>query len=181
MKSTKPKKLFITDKLMKKLNQVIVHRIKKNLFGAKTIIDTDEEIAAGIYVYAVEEFGKLLLLKGCSKEGDKYVIEYKEKFLSHNYKFKLALDFLQKNNKDECIVLNNEGSFTAKSFYWNDFTLGLLPKTEARLGVFYSDFDYDTTANEITDIKSIPSIDNIRLSKAIEGLQTVISETEVEI
>ena len=52
---------------------IIKNGIIEKLSAAKQNIEIDKEIAAGIYIYALEEFGKLLLLKESQSVGDKYV------------------------------------------------------------------------------------------------------------
>ena len=37
----------------------------KKLCAAKQNLSIDKDIAAGIYIYTLEEFGKLLVLKDC--------------------------------------------------------------------------------------------------------------------
>lgn len=42
---------------MLELRQNILEGIKKKLTGAETMSNSDKELAAGIYVYSIEEFG----------------------------------------------------------------------------------------------------------------------------
>ena len=57
--------------------------IVKKLSAAKQNLSIDKDIAAGIYVYALEELGKLLLLKDCKKVNGRYIIKYRNEFVSH--------------------------------------------------------------------------------------------------
>ena len=95
-------------------------------------ISIDKDIAAGIYVYALEEFGKLLLLKDCKKVDGRYIIKYRNEFVSHRIKFGKAFDYLQNNNSDECIILNNESSYTSDLYSWKNFSIELIAETESR-------------------------------------------------
>jgi hypothetical protein len=110
------------------------------------------------------------------KEDDSYILEYAHKFVSHAAKIELVLNYLQKNNRDECMVLNNEGDFTSDSFVWKDFNIGLLPETEARLGVFYADLDYDSTTSKVGAIKKIPTVDETKLRTAIDSLENIVNK-----
>ena len=46
------------------------------------------------------------------------------------------------------------------------------PETEARLGVFYVDLEYNSS-NKVTGIKDIPSVDENKLRTAIDCLESV--------
>ena len=151
--------------------------IIKKLSAAKQNIDIDTEIAAGIYIYALEEFGKLLLLKESQTVDGKYIIKYREGFRSHVFKFNKALDYLQNNSYGKCIILNDEGAFTPDSFSWRSFTIGLVAQTEARLGVFYVDFT--KSENDNYKILKIPSVNQNKLNEAINKLEEVIDNFEL--
>ena len=58
--------LQISDKLLQDTKNTIKRRIIQKLESRK-LIDFDKEVSAGIYVYAVEELGKLEVLKNCTK------------------------------------------------------------------------------------------------------------------
>jgi hypothetical protein len=55
--------IHISKETWNEAKRLIKNGIIKKLSAAKQNIDIDTEIAAGIYIYALEEFGKLLLLK----------------------------------------------------------------------------------------------------------------------
>jgi hypothetical protein len=55
--------LEISDKLLQDTKDSIKRRIVQKLEAARNLIDFDKEVSAGIYVYAVEELGKLEILK----------------------------------------------------------------------------------------------------------------------
>jgi hypothetical protein len=67
--------------------------IIKKLSAAKQNIDIDRD-ATGIYIYALEESGKLLLLKESQTVDGKYLIKYRDVFRSHDFKFNKAFDYL---------------------------------------------------------------------------------------
>jgi hypothetical protein len=61
-KGKKPSEIEITYEKWTETKRIIREGIKKKLDAAKKIIKTDKEVSAGLYIYAIEELGKLLLL-----------------------------------------------------------------------------------------------------------------------
>ena len=86
---------------------------------------------------------------------------------------------MQQRDYINCIVLNDEGSFSPKSFLWRDFTIGLLPNTEARLSIFYVDFKYTNENLNDIEITSIPQIDLDVLRKGISELETALGDLPI--
>jgi hypothetical protein len=86
---------------------------------------------------------------------------------------------LQGRNYNNCILLNDEGSFSPESFSWRSFTIGLIPKTEARLSIFYIDFIYTKEGTNNIDIMKIPLIDVEILRKGINELESAINELPI--
>ena len=119
------------------------------------MVQFDKEIAAGLYTYTLEEFGKLLLVKQSKLENNQYEIKY-EWFKTHSEKFPKAFDYLQENNRGQCIVLT-EGDFAVNNFHWRDFMIGLPADFTARLTIFYSDFL--PKGDSDIDIVKIPDVD----------------------
>lgn len=173
-----PETLNVQDTLMVEAINLIKTGIPRKLDAAKHMIDYDKEIAAGIYVYALEELGKLQVLKASAKTANQYTVIYRDKFLSHGVKFSKAFDCVKNADHPECMYLTK--GFSPKSFSNDSFRLAFLAKTKARLGIFYIDFDYDKhidnekaiTANKI---KEIPSVDEDKLKRAIDGLEDMIN------
>lgn len=169
--------IHISKETLNEAKQLIKNGIIKKLSAAKQNILIDIEIAAGIYIYALEEFGKLLLIKESQTVEGKYIIKYRDGFRSHDFKFNKAFDYLQDNGYGECIVLNNEGNFTSNSFSWKSFNIGLIAQTEARLGIFYVDFV--KSENDNYEILKIPTVDHNNLNEAINKLEEVIDIFEL--
>jgi hypothetical protein len=165
--------LNLSDNLMVEATNLIINGIKDKLAAAKKMIDYDKDIAAGIYVYALEELGKLQVLKD-ALNADSHLIKYRDAFLCHGEKFSKAQDCVIKFKHPECMYLTK--GFSPISFSDESFTLALLVQTKARLGVFYVDFDYDKSTNTATKVKEIPSVDETMLRAAIDGLEDVISK-----
>lgn len=173
-----PQEIYISKETWNEAKRLVKNGIIKKLSAAKQNIDSDTEIAAGIYIYALEEFGKLLLLKECQTDiNEKYIIKYREGFLSHKFKFCKAFDYLYKHNSSECTLLN-KGSFSSVSFTSESFTMDLLAQTQARLGIFHVDFE---SKNEDIkyDIMKIPNVNNDILNEAIYELNRVINTIEL--
>jgi hypothetical protein len=169
-----PETLNVPDTLMDEAINLIKTGISQKLDSAKHMIDYDKEIAAGIYVYALEELGKLEVLKDAVKTGNQYTVIYRDKFLCHGVKFSKAFDCVKKFNHPECMYLTK--GFSPFSFSNDSFRLALLAKTKARLGIFYIDFDYDKPTITATKIKEIPPVDEGMLKRAIDGLEDVIKK-----
>src|SRR5919108_3686756 len=152
----KPSYIDIPEKLWKKMMQHVLDGVFQKLNAVKNMQTIDLYVAAGIYIYAVEEFGKLLLLKNANVLNGIRRVVYEKEFLSHTKKFKAAFDYFQANRYDSCLVLS-EGDVVPSDVVWSDAIIGLLANTGARLSVFYSDFVYDNNQNII--IETPPTID----------------------
>lgn len=150
--------------------------ITRKLDSARRLLDIDKDVCAGLYTYALEEFGKIILLSRSEKvaNNQKRKIIYADEFTNHEERFPAAFDYLQDNGYEECYVLNNEGSFSAKSFTWRSFNIGLLGDFEARMSIFYSDFVYDANQNIV--IQKRPVVETDMLEKAINKLGTVVNQ-----
>ena len=171
----KPRRIYISQDKWNETKHTIRDGIIKKLSAAKQNLSIDIDIAAGIYIYALEEFGKLLLLKDCKKVDERYIIKYRDEFVNHRIKFSKAFDYLQNNNSDECIVLNDESSYTYESYSWKIFSKELLAEIEARVGIFYIDFTESKNDKYKYDITKIPNIGKNKLKYAINELGSVIN------
>lgn len=165
----------VNDQLIQQATQAIKDGIVRKLNAAKLMIDHDKEIAAGIYTYAVEELGKLEVIKHSPRQGTNYDIDYYDQFNDHEYKFPKAFSYLNKVGHPECIYLSKGKSFSI-SFSDKSFIKALVAKTQSRLGVFYIDFVYDKPSKTATGLKEIPDIDKDKLVNAISGLEQVIRD-----
>jgi hypothetical protein len=66
--------IHISKETWNEAKRLIKNGIIKKLSAAKQ----NTEIAAGIYIYALEEFGKLFLLKESQTVDGKYIIKYRD-------------------------------------------------------------------------------------------------------
>jgi hypothetical protein len=57
-KGRKPVEIQIPIEKWNETKRAIREGIKKKLDAAKKLIETDKEVSAGLYIYAIEEFGK---------------------------------------------------------------------------------------------------------------------------
>jgi hypothetical protein len=167
-RGNKPLHIDISEDQWKEMMQNIRDGILRKLNAARNMETIDKEIAAGLYVYSVEEFGKLLLLRKASSLNGMRRVVYKEGFVLHWKKFKTAFDYFQDRGFDACLVLS-QGSFVISDVVWSDFDIGLLANTEARLSIFYSDFVYDADQKPI--IERTPKVDLKILQRATEQLK----------
>jgi hypothetical protein len=178
-KGRKPVEIQIPIEKWNETKHAIREGIKKKLDAAKKLIETDKEVSAGLYIYVIEEFGKLLLLDNSKLTNGRGKINYQDEFVQHGVKFGKAFDYLQERDYNNCIVLNDEAGFDPKSFSWRGFTIGLLPKTEARLSIFYVDFVYTNDGTEDIEIMKIPVIDIEILRNGINELENAFNELPV--
>lgn len=123
-------------------------------------------IAAGLYTFAVEEYGKYLYLKSLKPVDDKYHIDYPGEFKNHTKKFERALSNLPK----ECIRIHL-GEKEDIEFYEPDFHEDIVADFETRLRIFYSDFD-PYFANKVT--KTSPPVSAKLLKIAVQKLQEIV-------
>ena len=169
--------IHISKETWNEAKRLIKNGIIKKLSAAKQNIDIDR-FTAGFYIYTLEEFGKLLLLKESQTVDGKYIIKYRDGFRSHEFKFNKAFDYLQNDGYGRCIILNDDGAFTPDAFSWRSFTIGLVAQTEARLGIFYVDFT--EFENDNYEILKIPTVDKNKLNEAINKLEEIINIFEFE-
>jgi hypothetical protein len=173
MLKSKPQHVDISEHQRQEMMQNVRDGIYRKLKSAKQITAYDKELAAGLYVYAVEEFGKLfrklfLLKKVVVFNGIRRVI-YDKEFVNHGKKFETAFDYFQANGgHDTCLVIS-EGDFVVSDIVWKDFEIGMLANTQARLSIFYSDFAYDDKHN--IRIERPADVDLNILQKDIDELE----------
>jgi hypothetical protein len=150
----------------------IQERIIDNLEATKRFLGLNEtkydDICAGIYTYAIEEYGKILFLNSLNPmlppNNNKIKIKYTHDnngFLDHDHKFNLALN--DKDLPDSCKVLL-KGGFTNTGFTKSGFTQPTIPDFETRMAVFYADFDENKNYNSIL---TPPQVDRGLLENAV--------------
>ena len=164
--------LEITEELWMKLMQETLSGVIRLLESCEKLLANggSEIICAGLYVYAVEEYGKLLFLKKSNQIAGKRCIIYRNKFRNHDAKFDIAI----KNLPPECITLH-QAAFDPADFDSADFdTENIITDNEARLNVFYADLSDDAA-----DVKSVPFIETDLLKKAIAKLRTETVGTSI--
>jgi AbiV family abortive infection protein len=176
MLKSKPQHVDISEHQWQEMMQNVGDGIYRKLKAAKQITAYDKEMAAGLYVYAVEEFGKLLLLKKAVVLNGMRRIIYDKEFVTHSKKFETAFDYFQANGHDACLVIS-EGDFVVSDVVWRDFEIRMLANTQARLSIFYSDFTYDDKHNII--IEKPPDVDLNILQKAIDELEKATNNLNI--
>ena len=139
------------------------------LYATRTLVDTciereegEPTVAAGLYTFAVEEYGKYLYLKSLEPIDKKYHVNY-DYFQKHPKKFELALS----NLPHECTLVrlgeNRDAEFP--DFYDPDFHDDIIVNFETRKRVFYTDLD-PKFANKVSKIS--PPVDAKLLKIAVE-------------
>lgn len=163
--------LEITEELWKRMMQETLNGIFGLLDSVERLLQNggNEAIAAGLYMYAVEEYGKPLLLKNYRPSSGKVTIGYKNEFRNHKAKFDIAV----KNLPKECITLH-KGGFDREAFDPEAFDTDQIADCETRQAVFYSDF---TSSGKY--VKANPSVDKDLLMRAVAQLKTIALATNI--
>jgi hypothetical protein len=149
-KGKKPLHIDISEDLWIEMMQNVRNGILQKLNAVKKMKSIDKDIAAGIYVYAVEEFGKLLLLREAPSLNGKRRVKYDKEFVKHEVKIKKAFDYFLSNNFHVCMILAQGcpgQTSDVEAGNWHKVIVDLAADTEARLSIFYSDFVYDSNQN----------------------------------
>jgi AbiV family abortive infection protein len=131
------------------------------------IINDDRAICAGLYTYAVEEYGKLIMLSKYSPLGGKVNLNEDKLFGpgSHKLKFKAAI----KNLPDECKNIGIdiwEPDIWEKGI-WLDAS-SVIADFESRMAIFYCGLDKSKKG-----IEPVPEVGKENLKNAIEKLKTI--------
>lgn len=142
------------------LNGVEEDEVNNEDFSITTSVG-DPTVPAGLYTFAVEEYGKFLYLKSLEPIDGKYHIDYNE-FKNHTKKFELALS----NLPDECKLIHL-GRKEDVEFYEPDFHDDIIADFETRLRIFYSDLD-PCFLNKVT--KTSPPVSAKLLKIAVQKL-----------
>lgn len=132
----KPLRIYISKEIWNDAKHTVRDGILHKLSAAKENLTIDTDIAAGIYIYALEEFGKLLLLKDCKISEGRYIIKYRNDFINHRIKFVKAFDYLQNNNFEESIIINRVIVIHMISIHGKIFLRNLLQKLKQDLEFF---------------------------------------------
>jgi AbiV family abortive infection protein len=185
----KPKEVHLINKDWYNIKKLTLERIINKLEAAKELLKVSryDNVSAGLYTYAIEEFGKLIILNNCEQiaKQTKKKIKYKNEFTCHEKKIGTAFDYLQdySSTSYKCYVLNDEGSYSPRSFTWRGYNIGLLADFKARMSIFYTDLSYQSNKNgEATDeiiIEELPKIERKLLYEAIDELRTIISQFSI--
>jgi AbiV family abortive infection protein len=166
------KTLPITQNLWKELIQATHASAVRSLDASEKLLSIggDEAMCAGLYTYAVEELGKLILLDQYIPSNQQVVIHFKKIFREHYDKFRAATEYLRKN-APACLVLKHPifdtSIFDPKIF---DTTETIIKDFETRTAIFYCDI-----ADSGDSVRSIPDVDKELLREAIKELRKVLN------
>jgi hypothetical protein len=164
------KDLDITEQEWMQLLRLTYDGIIRKLDSARKFVDIDKDISAGLYTYAIEEFGKLILLGNSARVANntKRKVIYAKEFTSHEKKFPTVIKYLKDNGHEKCYIL--KGGFSEG--FSDNFDKALVADFEARMSIFYSDFVYDAKHNPV--IQRPPEVNVKRLETAINKIETVV-------
>ena len=122
-------------------------------------------IAGGLYTYAVEEYGKLLLLGSLPEKAGVVSVPYREIFRSHGKKFEAALRKLPA----DCALMRR-GPFDPRIFDPRIFDTGMDASFASRTHLFYLDMGPD--GHPVAPHPPDPA----QLAKAVDGLERAVAE-----
>ncbi len=172
----------ITEKLWKELKENTLSGVLRLLESANILLSNygDVAICAGLYTYAVEEYGKLVLLGECLPKNGKVDIDYdllfgKRKRKTHDSKFQAALNRLP----DECknIGVDYWGGYFPKGWFPKGYfpdESSVVADFKSRMAIFYCDLD---ASKKI--IRPVPLVGRKSLKTAIEKLKTIAFDFSV--
>ena len=163
------KNLIISEDLRNKTIEIALQRILKLLDSAQILLDNGGPvtICAGLYTYAVEEYGKIVLLRKSRKIDGHVRVKYKQGFRDHNTKFRFGI----KNLPSACITLRI-GAFDSNVFDPKIFdTETVIADFKSRMSVFYTNF-----LESGINIESVPLVSEQKLKIAILTLRKIAEE-----
>lgn len=138
--------------------------LEKNIEENKKVLFEHPFVAAGLYTFAIEEYGKFLLLSSIVENNGIFRIKYRDEFRNHLKKFPVVLSKIP----EECKLIHR-GRFGAN--FGKNFDVDEIADFESRLAIFYSDFD------ENQKIQSLPQVDSTSLSNALEKFTEIVEDT----
>jgi AbiV family abortive infection protein len=170
--------LVISEELWKNLiKESHISAVKSLDASEKLLADVgNDKVSAGLYTYAVEEFGKLLLLYQYSPSNQEVTIEFKKIFREHKDKFRVATEYLKKIAPASLVIggpLFDPAIFDPAIF---DTLETIIKNLETRLAIFYCD-----VSDSGDSIKENPAVEREDLKKAIGELRKVLNNFQVKI
>jgi len=121
--------------------------LDENIKENKDVLYEHPHVAAGLYIFSIEEFGKALILQSYKILDNKVEIKYRNEFRNHTIKFEKALNVLP----DECKILHrgNFGGNFGKGFDIDEYV-----SIYARFSILYSDLDDDGKTNILPQVNA---------------------------
>lgn len=162
----------ITEQLWNDLKKNTLSGVLRLLESADILLSNkgDVAICAGLYTYAVEEYGKLILLTECSSLNGKIDINENRLFgpRSHDIKFKAAIDRLP--NECKHIGVDYWGGYFPKGYWAGYFPdeSSVVAGFKSRLAIFYCGLDASKKV-----VMPVPLVGRPSLRAAIAKLKTI--------
>jgi hypothetical protein len=167
--------------LRDEMKRTIIQSVIHNLEATKRFLELGGEaykdICAGVYTYAVEEYGKFLYLNDLNPMSPNPIIpiqytDEKQGFLNHKHKINLALKALPKS----CGLLST-GGFTDSGTTQSGFTHDTTADFEARKSIFFVDFNKDDKFCSIVTPKQVGM--DVLVNAVDDCLQFIRSQTYI--
>jgi AbiV family abortive infection protein len=176
----KPSAIELSEDVWKQMMKFIRDGILRKIDAVRHMQTADEDIAGGLYVYAVEEFGKLLLLRDAPSLNGKRQVKYYGEFVDHKKKINTAFEYFQKNNFHVCMMLAQGcpgQTSDVDDGNWDKVIVDRAADTEAKLLVFYADFVYDHDKNPV--VESPPDVEPKMLQRATEQREEIANKLPI--
>jgi hypothetical protein len=145
--------IALRDEMVRFIQQRIIINLEATQQFLGLNVTRFDEICAGIYTYAIEEYGKILYLRNLNPlpppNNNRVRVRYTNDnhgFLDHTHKFELSLN--DNALPSSCKVLR-QGGFTTTGFTSTGFVTDTPANFEARMSIFYTDFDEHMNYNSI--------------------------------
>jgi len=137
--------------------------LKENMKENIDVLFEQPHVAAGLYLFAIEEYGKALILEDYKDSNGKIEVKYRDEFRNHNKKFEKAISVLP----EKCKVLY-KGSFGRG--FGKGFDIDEFASLENRMSIFYSDL------NEKGNVNVLPQVDAEKLQDCLNEFIKIVED-----
>lgn len=175
--------LTITEELWKQTKIAAKFNITSLLDSASALIatvirgtehsDSKTKVCAGLYAYALEEYGKLLLLLECKPANGEVKFGYRNQFRHHRFKIEKASGSLPA----ECLTIHKGGFRSGPGNFRGgsgNFDVDTKVNWVNRLLIFHTDFRMDGLT-----LESPRAVDPPLLEDAVNKLSEIVKNVNV--
>ena len=133
--TTRASVIIYSENQWNEMKQNIRDGILRKINAVRLMQTINKDIAGGLYVYAIEEFGKLLLFRNVPSLNGRRKEKYDGEFVKHEKKIEAAFNYFRMNNFHPCLISARACGQTSdvEDVEWRDVVVDLPADTEARL------------------------------------------------